>query len=185
MKNHFHLLVRIKEEGKIEHVVETADRGQAHCQGKKTVTYPTLSTVLNPDSSSFNVKLPNLNRGLQTKKPNPTRQFSHLFNAYAQSFNKTFKRTGCLFETPFKRKLIDSDKYFRDLVVYIHSNPTHHQFTNDFKDFPWSSYGTILSAKPTKLNRNEVIGWFDDKANFIEVHKQKVNIEFIKELMVE
>jgi hypothetical protein len=94
-----------------------------------------------------------------------------------------YKRTGTLFERTFHRIPIDSDRYFRQLVVYIHSNPLHHRFTNDFKDYPWSSYGTILSVKPTKLSRDKVIGWFDDKANFIEVHNSKVDLELIKKLV--
>jgi len=40
-------------------------------------------------------------------------------------------------------------------------------------------------VKPTKLCREKVIGWFDDKANFVEVHQQKLNTELIKNLMIE
>jgi len=127
----------------------------------------------------------NPDRGFLEKKPTPTRQFSHLFNAYAQSVNKAFGRTGALFETPFKRIEITSDLYFQQLALYIHTNPTLHGFTDDFKDYPWSSYGSIISVKPTKLCREQVIGWFDDKANFIQVHQQKVEVDLIKELVME
>jgi putative transposase len=145
MKNHFHLLVKMKD----------------------------INELDLPDFENL--------AGIA----NPSKQFSNLFNAYAKAFNKMFNRTGSLFEKPFHRIAIDSDKYFRQLIVYIHTNPVHHGFTDDFKDYPWSSYGSIISVKPTKLSRNKVIGWFDDKANFMEIHKQEVNNNLIKELMIE
>jgi hypothetical protein len=37
-------------------------------------------------------------------------------------------------------------------------------------DYPWSSYLTCISINPTKLKRDEVMGWFDSKANFRFLH---------------
>ena len=101
----------------------------------------------------------------------PSKQFSNLFNSYAQAFNKMYARHGNLFERPFKRKLIDDIGYFKHLVVYIHNNPVHHKFTEQAMDYPWSSYLTCVSIKPTHLQRDAVIGWFDHKADFITAHK--------------
>lgn len=39
----------------------------------------------------------------EKKKYNPSRQFAHLFDTYAKAFNRRYKRTGALFETPFRR----------------------------------------------------------------------------------
>jgi hypothetical protein len=119
------------------------------------------------------------------RKPDPSRQFSHLFNAYAQSFNKAFGRTGSLFERPFHRREVTSECYIRQLIIYIHHNPQHHEFTSDFKGYPWSSYGTILSEKPTLLCRDAVIDWFDDKTNFVEAHRHKVDQELIAKYLIE
>jgi len=104
---------------------------------------PNPVRVLNPDR-------------VEVIKP-PHLYFSHLFNSYTQSVNKQQKRTGSLFEQPFHRLKITSDKYFRNLVVYIHQNPVHHGFTSDFRDYPWSSYGSIISLKPTKVEREKVL----------------------------
>jgi putative transposase len=131
-------------------------------------------------TSSTRVTFGNFN-----KIPNPTLHFSHLFNAYAKYVNKVYGRTGSLFEKPFRRKQVTSREYFLNLVIYIHQNPQHHGFTSDFKDYPWSSYGTILSHKNTRLCRNEVLGWFDDHANFIEVHGKKNNFEDIQDLIID
>ena len=56
------------------------------------------------------------------KTQQPSRAFNNLFIAYARAFNKATGRTGVLLETPFHRKLITTDAYFQQLVIYIHRN---------------------------------------------------------------
>lgn len=108
----------------------------------------------------------------------PHQYFSNLFNAYSKYINKKYQRTGSLFERPFKRKLVEDETYLRTLVLYIHNNPIHHGFTGIALDYPWSSYLSCLSEKPTKLLKKEVVAWFDDEANFKYMHKQ--HVDFIK-----
>ena len=110
----------------------------------------------------------------------PSQQFSKLFNSYAQALNKRFGRHGNLFERPFKRKVIDNEWYLKQVILYIHNNPVHHKFCDHPMEYPWSSYLTCVSVKPTKLNRDKVIGWFEDQANFKFVHNQKIEIEQIE-----
>ncbi len=131
MKNHFHLLVRIKDEEYIKNL-----QGFGNLRGLKLY-----------------------------------QSFSNLFNAYAKAFNKQRQRTGSLFEHPFHRKLISDVEYFKRVVIYVHNNPVHHGFTEHAMDYPWSSYLTCISVKPTQLQRDEVIGWFDNKANFKIAHE--------------
>lgn len=114
-----------------------------------------------------------------------SKQFSHLFNAYTQAINKRFKRTGSLFEKPFHRKLITSDDYFQKLVYYIHNNPVHHGFCENINDYPWSSYGSIISEKPTKIKRKEVIDAFYNLDNFIAYHNQNQDLFDIDDLIIE
>jgi len=152
MPNHFHLLVRVKEEGEI-------------------------LAATNPDRVSNPVrvyKTPPVRIGT------PSQQMANLFNAYAQAFNKRFNRHGSLFERPFKRKPVNSIEYLRQLVLYIHNNPVHHGFCNHPMDYPWSSYLTCITLKPTRLKRETVIGWFDDETNFNFMHNQKVDVEAIE-----
>ena len=149
LKNHFHVLVRIKEKDEIR------------CE-----------------ELSYNT----------TEKPkliNPSRQFSHFFNAYTQAINKRHSRTGSLFERTFKRKLIASEKYFQQLIFYIHNNPVHHGFVDKINLYPWSSYGTVLSTQPTKIKRLEVIGAYGDLENFIFYHQQQHNLNEIDNLIIE
>ena len=100
------------------------------------------------------------------KSINASKQFSHLFNAYTQAINKRHHRRGSLFEKNFERKLIKSKNYYRNLIFYIHNNPVHHGFCDSISEYPWSSYVSVLSKKPTKLQRDRVIEIFDDLENF-------------------
>ncbi len=146
MPNHFHFLVKIKEE---------ANTLSGFHEDKARLGFGTSE---------------------RAKLSNPSHQFSHLFNAYAQAFNKTYHRTGSLFEHPFKRKLIEDAEYFKTIVVYIHNNPVHHGFTQHAMDYPWSSYLTCISVKPTHLQRDAIIGWFDNQADFKTAHDKTIKI---------
>jgi len=115
--------------------------------------------------------------------------FLHLYDKYISAivdtyawvlmpnhFHKHFHRHGALFERPFKRKLIDNQSYLKNALVYIHNNPVHHGFTDKPSDYSWSSYLSCVSIKPTKLKRGQVMGWFDNEANFKTYHDKKLDI---------
>jgi len=168
MPNHFHFLVRIKDEREIGVYKNLNSDGSKDSVRFQTEAYENLSESEGPDR-------------VHIKKPNPTKHFSHLFNAYSKYLNKRNNRHGSLFERPFKRKLIENDVYFRQLVLYIHNNPVHHAFCSHPVEYGWSSYLTCVSSKPTKLKREECIEWFDDKENFTYLHKQAVEVMKIEE----
>jgi putative transposase len=109
------------------------------------------------------------------KKILPSQSFSNLFNAYTKAFNKLYNRHGALFERPFRRKQINCDKYMQNLIIYIHNNPVHHKICEHPLEYPWSSYITCLSDKPTKLERQEVIAIFDTIENFKYAHQLENN----------
>ncbi|HAF28593.1 MAG TPA: hypothetical protein DCG75_06055 [Bacteroidales bacterium] len=168
MPNHFHFLIRIKEEEKIGY-------------------YKPLNSDRSKDSVRFQVThdLSEFEKPERVKKPNPTKHFSHLFSAYAKYFNDLYNRHGSLFEKPFHRKPITNENYLKYLVYYIHHNPVHHGFTETISDYRWSSYSAILSTKKTKLNRKEVREWFDDINNFVFFHKQQHELSQLNELLID
>ena len=123
-------------------------------------------------------KVPNIeskvNSGLHSSQNIFSKQFANIFNSYSQAFNKENNRHGSLIESPFKRKLISSEEYLRNCIIYLHRNPENEDYTK----FPYSSYKSILSKSETSLMRNEVIELFDDKENFIICHKKGTDYEF-------
>lgn len=105
-------------------------------------------------------------------------QFSNFFNSYTKSYNKRFNRKGALFIDYMRRTLISNEEYLRNLVLYIHQNPIHHNCSLYLDKWRYSSYNSFFSNKPSKLKREEVISWFGDLENFIHLHAIK-NINFI------
>lgn len=158
MRNHFHILIRIKN--------------------KEEIGYLPIKEHPGSISSGRNTGLYSSPPGL--KKYNPTHQIAHLFNAYAQSVNKQWERTGSLFEHPFKRRLIGTRWYLKQVILYIHNNPVHHGFCSHPIEYPWNSYPTCISVKSTKLKRDELLAWFDDMGNFKSRHLESLNIEAIE-----
>jgi len=141
LKNHFHLLIRIKT---FEEIIQSQGEHEL-----KKITAPHQS-------------------------------FGNLFNAYTKSINKRNKRHGSLFERPFRRKLIDNDKYLNAVIKYIHYNPVNHGFCDHPLEYAWSSYITCVSEKPTKLQRQKIITLFGDLSNFELIHNQIENFEEIE-----
>lgn len=115
----------------------------------------------------------------------PSQQFSNLFNAYAKAINKAYGRTGSLFENPLGRIAVTSDSYFSQLVVYIHRNPQKHGLVDDFSTWPYSSYPAVLSTKPTRLKREQVLEWFDGSEGLVASHQQEVGEDEITPLIME
>ena len=115
----------------------------------------------------------------------PSQYFSNLFNAYTKAFNKAYNRTGALFQRPFGRIEVTSDPYFMWLVTYIHQNSQKHGFVDDFRTWPYSSYHTLLSTKPTRLKRDDVLMWFGGVQAFGISHQQEVDEHLVASLVLE
>jgi len=99
-----------------------------------------------------------------------SKQLGHFFNGYAQTFNHENSRSGSLFEKPFKRKLLELSYHLKTMVMYTHTNPSHHGFVNDFREWPYSSYHDLIDEGPTFLRRDVVMNWFGGRDNFIRSH---------------
>jgi len=93
-----------------------------------------------------------------------TKSISHAFNnwlnAYAKAINKSYERTGSLFQHHFGRLPVTSDCNIVTLIHYIHYNPQKHGFVADFREWPYSSYHDLLSSQSTWLERSAVLDWF-------------------------
>ena len=111
--------------------------------------------------------------------------FKRLFTSYSKAINTQQNRHGSLFEKPFRRKLVTNTKYLTNLIFYIHANPQLHGIADDFRFYPWSSYEKILKNTATKLEKTQVLQWFSSPENYVAYHSQKMDLEMIKEMMIE
>jgi REP element-mobilizing transposase RayT len=157
MSNHFHFFVRIKMEVEIGFLAPLPigeDKEKWKIISKEEVKK--LGILKN-----------------KIKQPNPSRQFSHLFNAYAKYYNVIHQRTGSLFEKSFERTLVDSERYKKHMVYYIHHNPIHHGIVQGYTDYKWTSYNDFVDKKDSFVVKDEVLDWFFDIDNFIFFHQQE------------
>ncbi len=136
LRNHFHVLVRVKSEEEIR-AAETL-------------------------------------RVFQKPLGSPSQKFSDFFNAYAKAINRAYGRSGSLFQHPFRRVPVTSDRQFWNVIAYIHQNPRKHKFVDDFREWKWSSYNSLLSEQPTRLKRAAVLEWFGGPQRYVELHTQWV-----------
>lgn len=129
LRNHFHLLLRIRMRSEI----------------RKSAAEP----------------LHNLQLG---------RHFGNCFNAYTKSVNAAYRRTGCLFERPFKRKHVESSDYFRQLIVYIHRNPQKHGLVDNFVNWPHSSFTRYEESDDPVIECSTVVSSFGSLDAFRGAH---------------
>ena len=118
------------------------------------------------------------------KKIDVSLQFGHFFNSYAKAINKRYNRTGSLFEKNFERREVVGTDYFKNLIHYIHQNPVSHGFTEHIWDYPWSSYGSLISHKPTKLNRQFVLELFENEDLNLYLNSPR-DYDEIKDIIIE
>lgn len=113
----------------------------------------------------------------------PSQYFANFFNAYTRSVNNMYGRSGALFHRPFGRVEVGPNAQFRRLIVYIHQNAQHHNFVEDFRDWPFTSYHTVLSLKKTLLKRDDVISWFEDREKFSQSHETMIYLHQVSDLV--
>ena len=110
-------------------------------------------------------------------KKTASQALSNLFNAYSKAFNKEAKRTGALFERPFRRIKIKDEDYLKNLILYIHKNPENHGVVKNFADYKFTSFQEYTSQNfILSYSQSEyVISLFNDKENFILSHEQDLS----------
>ncbi|HND87529.1 MAG TPA: transposase [Saprospiraceae bacterium] len=109
-----------------------------------------------------------------------SKHFGNLFSAYAQAFNKQQRRRGSLFIPNFKRSMVTTEAYFARLVHYIHRNPVKDGFVSHPAEWPHSSFMSLLSDKPSRLLRKEVMEFFGGREGFLAAHNLDVDDKFLK-----
>jgi len=150
MPNHFHFLIKVKSKKEIQTFVKVSnfEKGDHDEQQKGLHAFDSLVS----------------------------KQIGKFISSYSQAYNKFTNRHGALLESPFKRKRIETEEYLRNLIIYIHLNPT--DLKQNFETYPFSSFPSILSQSKTNLMREEAIILFGDIENFIYSHNHPPKFDF-------
>ncbi len=151
LKNHFHLVLRIKENRRYKYT-------------KKTLP-----------SADYNIweteEIIGKNDG--RKSPNPSNHFKHCFNAYATYFNTKYRRTGSLFTKPFRRVSIEDESQLINEILYVNYNPVKHGFSDDVYSWKWTSVKEIVYNSKGLVDGKFVISLFNDVENFKQLLKSR------------
>lgn len=108
------------------------------------------------------------------------KNFGNFLNSYAKAFNKKYNRKGALFLNAVKRKKITDEKYLLKVLHYIHNNPVNHGFTSEINLWKYSSYNAYLNnLKASKLNRTEIMQYFESLEIFKNYHHSNVEYDFL------
>jgi putative transposase len=113
------------------------------------------------------------------------RVIGHLQNAYAKYYNHKYRRVSAVFEHKYERHEVGFLKYFKALVVYHHFNPQKHGFIDAYKNYPWTSYRTLIQQETLTFLQREIV-WqkFGGQQAFLDAHSD-YNDAFWDKLTVE
>ncbi len=111
---------------------------------------------------------------IKTKEANLSRAIQWLGVSYSVWYNRRHQRSGHLFQGRFKSFLIENERYFVGMGLYIHGNPLRAGIVERLADYPWSSYG--IYANPniqcSWIKKDLVLGYFGgSSASFIKEQK--------------
>jgi len=182
LPNHFHILAEIKSGKDILNSIFTKAKHKKLRQFFKlenlndfsflnTGNQQEINDIINKSSADISLAL--------------SKQFAFFFISNSKSINKQEKRRGSLFEKPFKRILIQSDKYYRSCMCYIHRNPEYHKISDNFTSYTWSSYNRITESRKSKLPKDYIIEKFGDKENYRIVHQKEQDIDTISGIIID
>lgn len=149
MPNHFHLLIRVREEADLFAFWE-----------KKKAEEPSMVVpkgLADSDLLHFIVQ----------------RQLHNFLGGYVKAFNKYHDRMGSLLRQNTRRKIVGENDYLINAIRYLHLTPVYHHFTDSPEDWPHSSYHAFLTDQPTRIRRDEILTWFEGRENFIRFHRER------------
>mgnify|MGYP001168835817 CR=1 FL=1 len=101
--------------------------------------------------------------------------------SYSNSYNKVYNLRGNLFIQRTRRRLIKDDEDFRNMIVYIHMNPVHHNFVFNIDDWKFTSYHEYFTDKNNLVDKSYSLDSFGDLENFKFVHNDK-NLILLSEM---
>jgi REP element-mobilizing transposase RayT len=149
LPNHFHFLVRVRSRKEI-----CAHLNKIKPEARKKVEQLYLDGI---ESDEHLIEL----------------EWIRFLTSYAMRFNKIHFRTGNLFYRPFKRLVVADEEYFRNAVLYIHTNAFKHGIKS-VDNFGWSSYPALLYSNGRNALHQEIFNCFNGKECFIQKHDELI-----------
>ena len=90
-------------------------------------------------------------------------------NSYVKSINKKFDRSGSLFESKTKSKIITDEHYFIWIIKYILENPVKANLVKSVDEWVFSNAKDLLGKRNgTLTDINEVKSFFQSEEQMIK-----------------
>ncbi len=152
MPNHFHLVIKVKDEIVTEKDKNQGDEGTVLSEENGSVT----GTLIIKDEAEIGKIV--------------VKQLKRMFITYAMAINNQENRVGNLFDPKYKRLLIESQDYLEYVIFYTHFNPEKHGIANNFRAYRFSSFKAINGTGKTNVARDFVHELYGGKEGFLNYH---------------
>ena len=110
-----------------------------------------------------------------------SRYMMRFLSGYAGSYNRRHLRHGHLFQNRYKSIVCEEDRYFKELVRYIHLNPLRAKLVESVSKldlYPWCGHSVLMGkVKNDWQDRDYVLQWFGAK----EGEARRAYCEFVKD----
>lgn len=80
-----------------------------------------------------------------------SRTMRTLQGGYSRAFNRRWRRTGPLWQTRYQARLVDDQRYFDQLLIYIHLNPVRAGVVKDPRDHVFCGHRELMKKVRTPL----------------------------------
>lgn len=98
---------------------------------------------------------------VETPQPNLGAGMGRMHGLYAQTFNKTHRHSGHLFQGRFGSVLIKTDEQLLTVARYIALNPVEAGMCESADDWPWGShFALVRGAAPRWLDAPRLLAYF-------------------------
>lgn len=92
----------------------------------------------------------------------------NIVNSYTKTINKKYNRSGVLFESRTKSKIVFELDAFPLLIKYILMNPVKAKLVKKFCDWEFSSAKELLGSSERKVTNKFIMKYFKNKSEFTQ-----------------
>lgn len=107
---------------------------------------------------------------VETPRGNLSAAMKHLAGEYVRALNAHHKWDGPLFRGRFRNRVVETDEYWRNLLLYLHLNPVRAGLVTRVEDSVWTSHEAYAgTAKPPAwLTTSDLLGAFGGHATYLD-----------------